>query len=128
MLPNRQYRVRVNGSGRVTLRNRRFLRVSDQSVQTGSSLISPGLATSSDALTIPLAASPDVPPQVVIENERATGPDPEALEQEFVGPTADDSPVAVRRLPKALRYIADFNSRGLRQASRDLQGRLRGGR
>ena len=38
-LPNRQYRVKLNGSGRITLRNRRFLKL--ESLNTGDAVVNP---------------------------------------------------------------------------------------
>ena len=47
-LPHRQYRIRVDGSGRVTLRNRRFLRqVAENSMRAGTALPLPSGPTAS---------------------------------------------------------------------------------
>ena len=44
-LPNRQYRVKLNGSGRITLRNRRFLKL--ESLNTGDAVVNPNSGSSS---------------------------------------------------------------------------------
>ena len=128
VLPNRQYRIRIDGSGRVTLRNRRFLRVAEHklhnSLRSSGALISPGSVTPSSA---PITSPVELPHREVTEQEQPA-PDSEALEQEFVGPATEEPPVAARKLPKALRDIADFNAPGLKEASGGRQDRLRGGR
>ena len=68
-LPNRQYRVRTNGSGRVTLQNRRFLRpatfVSPTAIPTPTNLLpaSP-LETTPPTIAQPTAPMPTVNPAI----------------------------------------------------------------
>ena len=134
VLPNRQYHVRVDGSGRLTLRNRRFLRVNSQ--QKPIIIPSPSSASPRVPATIPIR-TPQVEPTIEAPhrteeraphiNEPETAPEEEAL------PDTPEEPILVsperaRKLPKALRDIADYNSRGAKEGQGDMPSRLRSGR
>ena len=135
VMPNRQYRVRVDGSGRVTLRNRRFLRLigneAQQHTQTGQTahttpkmLIQPATITPSPTLT-PLNGTESTPlemgPSSISEESSPTPSVVSMPQQEAPRPVA-------QRVPKMLRDITDFNNPGLRQEPRKLTSRLRSGR
>ena len=59
VLPNRQYKVKMDGSGRVTLRNRRFLKKTIQATP-GTSII-PSATAPPEAPAPALARQPDLP-------------------------------------------------------------------
>ena len=108
-LPNRQYRIRMDGSGRITLRNRRFLKAA----------IVPEQPTCSDSMILPGTIIPnDVPLPVTLDTPE-TAPVP-ISEQERE--TTGEAPP---RLPKALRDLKDYNSRGLKEGQDDNLDRLR---
>ena len=60
VLPHRQYRVRMDGSGRVTLRNRRFLKTTKLSAQ-GSIIPSPAMPPPVTPAPMPDATAPPTP-------------------------------------------------------------------
>ena len=119
VLPHRQYRVRVDGSGRVVLRNRRFLRLSPHAPPAT-------IIPSADRPNVgPAYMSPGTQPQqTTVESEEAdpiSEPSTEADETTHV--TVQEIPAAappdVAKLPKALRDIADFNNRGAKETQCD---------
>ena len=100
-LPHRQYRVRMDGSGRVTLRNRRFLRITD--IQSASPLISPSEQT-------PVT----VTPSPITEADRSLNL------HEQSNPTG--------KAPRILQELKDHNSKGIEEAATLPSSRLRGGK
>ena len=141
VLEHRQYRVRVNGSGRVTIRNRRFLRPVSESISTASSSPTPSPSelgphvhshdrqpeyqpssssnehdsSSSTSTTEPLATnnlpSAEVPATVSTPSTR-------------MPPMNNAAPA---RVPKALRDLRDYNSPGLVSTEPGGAGRTRSG-
>ena len=154
VLPNRQYRVRVDGSGRVTLGNRRFLRANDcrgPVAMPAPSKDPPKLPAHS---TTPASDTQTAPAPRMVPAAPAAGGETEAPEvaadatgaprEETGAPrgetdepeAAADTPQAVptlmppdnrRRLPKALRDLADHNSRRVKEGQCDVPGRPRSG-
>ena len=153
VLPNRQYRIKVDGSGRVTLRNRRFLKVVEPSLPV--TLPAPGRGApkpSTDSLAtreIPEASDMTCPGEaenaprpeasdMTCPGEAENAPRPEASDMTCPGeaenapppgmPTSPITPPINRRLPKSLRDLADYNNRGLAEGQRDMKSRTRSGR
>ena len=100
-LPHQQYRVRVHGSGRITLRNRQFLRRiiplqqapsismpnieaynppeplrKTQDTQLPNNSYEDELENSFDDVSPPLSSPPDAPPSDIIENQSDSVPRP----------------------------------------------------
>ena len=149
VIPNRQYRIRMDGSGRVTLRNRRFLRPFEGEApcqppvsMTPSTVARPpsnyppeedaGLTSAGDyrqeASTAPTNEDQEVQPRTEAPNEEAPAmeEDPPAEEVE---PVADLIPQRQMKQPKALRDIRDYNNAGTtEEGTRVKTSRLRSGR
>ena len=91
-LDNRQYRIRLDGSGRISLRNRRFMR-----------LISP---QAPQALPQPLPAAPE--PQLAAPHPRPAAPEPPAAVPEPPPVVLQPPPVVLQPPPAAIRppYVA----------------------
>ena len=145
VLPNRQYRIKVDGSGRVTLRNRRFLKAVELNAPT--TMPTPSRGTLKPSIT-PTACPPqadhdelptvDIPETSdeacpgEIDTPRSRG-DSDTLDALPIMPTSPIVPSTTpsddnRRLPRSLRNLADHNNRGLVEGQRDMQSRTRSGR
>ncbi|MEO2242304.1 MAG: DDE-type integrase/transposase/recombinase, partial [Candidatus Poseidoniia archaeon] len=120
VLPNRQYRIRVDGSGRITLRNRRFLRLKDAQAPTE--------LTPSAAEPMPAAPSPTL--IALPEPTQSEAAEPVVPHEHVEAPTPmSPTPVAThRRPPKILRDISDHNRPGLTEVPCERPSRLRSGR
>ena len=101
VLPYRQYRIKMNGSGRVCLRNRRFLKPVNLPVQyrhpIPSSLQTNELDTSKEANLSPNALNENLPsslPNLPPTNVTATTP----------------------KLPRALKELQSYNQPGVKEA------------
>ena len=123
VLPNRQYRIKVDGSGRVVLRNRRFLKpaisrkrvmIPSASVGAQPALVSPESSVVAEPLAI------NEPPAAL--NPTAAGP---AEDAELDVPPERDDAESVKQLPKAMRGLADHNKRGERETDCLTSSRLR---
>ena len=90
-LPYRQYRVRMEGSGRVSLRNRKFLKINPNAkmIQPNITTFPPPQPTSSPTSNL----NPEAPPFVVVENPRPSS----------------------ARIPRALKQLMNFNKPGLKE-------------
>lgn len=136
-----QYVVRVDGSGRVTLRNRKFLRKYLPVITRAPLLTVPGPITPSrvqkNVDTTPVAlphvgqpttpglqASPDLPvdspdtavqPAPLQSPQATTRPAPQPVPElpELRSPV--DAAVQPRRMPRALRALQTFNKPGLKE-------------
>ena len=109
VMPNRQYRIRVDGSGRVTLRNRRFLR----KVAPSQPQVIPGAAIPSSP-TEPSNGQPvacDVPAQ------------PPAAPIPPSQPTTvlDSGSNTMSKLSRAVARLAPHNNPGLREFPRNAR-------
>ena len=121
VLKNRQYRVRMDGSGRLSLRNRRFLRP-----------ILPRVSSNPPVQHLPIpSASTDGP-------DDTTNPIPTPMTTDEPAPLARDEATAhnqpevpaqvnTKRIPRMLKDIADFNNPGLSEGGMP-RARLRGGK
>jgi hypothetical protein len=136
VLPHRQYRVKVDGSGRVTLRNRRFMRTiagQPRRIATPSSsgcpipqpnnAVSPHSASPLPPAEVPQADS-GVPPETHATAEPAT----DTPSDDHLLPQATGGTSAPARVPKALRDLLDYNEPGLTSQEPGLPGRTRSGR
>ena len=101
-LPNRQYRIRMDGSGRVTLRNRRFLKP----IQTLQSIIPSALHHNETLPSYPISPSTST-----INEEQATN----------IG-----EPQQQAKPSRMLKVIASHNKAGLREHAVE-KSRLRSG-
>ena len=123
-----QYVVRVDGSGRVTLRNRRFLRKYTPVIQRDPLIMLPRPASQVSPPTVtqrPVTAKPVVPTEPVVPNLPTTVNIPEnpSLPSQLEEPnvpsdTAPDPPVQSptgrqNSIPRSLRGLMDFNPPGL---------------
>ena len=91
VLPFRQYRVRMFSSGRVTLRNRRFLRKS----------VTPTLLPSAARLPHQINADEAKADIAILPNQ------PE--------PDMPQTPLRERTVPRALKCLQSFNQPGLKE-------------
>ena len=111
--PNRQYTVRVDGSGRVTLRNRRFLRPDP---------------SKPDSVT-PMVVDPLLNQQVpVADQSQGIQGDSQDCQEPAPPETPTNEPER-SLIPKAVRDLLSHNQRGLEEPVSDiLPTRLRSGR
>ena len=109
VLPNRQYRVRMLASGRVTLRNRRFLKLYKAATPVSIRPLPSVDAPSPESA--PLLESPvDTTPPVDIPDR----PEPSMQVQDV--PVRDSPADATpRALPRALRNLMPHNAPGLKE-------------
>ncbi len=151
VLPHRQYRVKVDGSGRVTLRNRRFLRCISGPTKTTTPPVSaarpapvtaaggttPGTVTSTDAVSPSTAAmmppntmppTDAMTPATTTADGRQDNPDTLLDYQQPPQATFADETSTARRVPKALRGLLDYNKPGLADQEWSQPGRTRSGR
>ena len=105
-LPNRQYRVRMFGSGRVTLRNRRFLRKSASPVASLPCPATP-LQAGTDSGN-PSASAPAVPTHDVSDT-------PVLPVVTDVPSHEQSSSEAVASVHRALKCLLPFNNPGLKE-------------
>ena len=146
-LPHRQYRVKVNGSGRLTLRNRRFLRpVPSQPSgrvippSSGCPALHPSGSAAPDDIsgtTTPSVAPHTVNctvPRVGLPATSRTMPLPITAQSAADTPYGNGYPQATSqtgappRVPRALRELTDFNEPGLVTQGPSQPGRTRSGR
>ena len=111
--PNRQYTVRVDGSGRVTLRNRRFLRPDP---------------SKPDSVT-PMVVNPLLNQEVPVADQSQGD---QGDSQDLLEPAPSETPTNEperSRVPKAVRDLLSHNQKGLEEPVSDiLPTRLRSGR
>ena len=151
VLTNRQYRIRMDGSGRVTLRNRNRIKPISQAApnQTPSALplATPATAKIPTIPIPPLFAQGPIGPTLnqVPSSPSPTHPPPSPPHaspppQTSPPPTLPDPPTGPRqshqsvndrqqgaKLPRSLKALADHNNRGLLEST-DARPRLRGGK
>ena len=131
-LPNRQYKIRVDGSGRVTLRNRRFIKAET----THSPLISPEhgekpqspIRIKTTNGNQPLSEHQETPHEETTEatNENKKDAEPPEPPPNTTEESTNSLPEITKR-KNALKRLADHNKPG-RQESSINSRRLRGGR
>lgn len=117
-LPNHQYKVRVDGSGRVTLRNRRFLR-QNAPLPTISPSLSPCVPQEDDHIEPPQIdenISPTTSPPTSLNNHGS------GIDQSLHGNTSQG------KMSKLLKRLEDHNNRGFTEDAGRTSHRLRGGK
>ena len=116
-LPFRQYRVRMCGSGRITLRNRRFLK---RTLVTRNSTLLP-LSTNNDPVT-------------PAQNLHSEGTGNDTLAEPNLNdsntPSEPETPNLIpeasrETIPKAIRDLEAYNKPGLKEGPSELPSRLR---
>lgn len=139
VLDNRQYKVKVDGSGRVTLRNRRFLRrveIPGRGPPIPGAHVPPA-GTRENTTTLIL--SPEAPPYIprhIAGSQSAPSPSlsvspratsPPALYPASPSPRPDPNVIALPRVPMALRRLFPHNSAGLKEEDRPRRNLTRQG-
>ena len=139
-LPHRQYRVRLDGSGRLVLRNRRFLKpalvsrptivpsprgtVGNGSRERRTQVVEQDTVQGE---TVQQTASDDIIP--IARDDAAP-----ALTEDAASAPAEtehcqvQEPATCPRTPKALRDLADYNEKGEKEGGCLMSSRLRGRR
>ena len=152
VLPNRQYRVKVDGSGRVILRNRRYLKPLGSMSQPitrhqGSGLSGTPNVKSEANPSHEAARTEREEPRITDEEKLSDEGDQSAQEetpdanesasQEVAHPnqgethddgqreSAQEEDASRKKLPKALRDIADYNAKGTEEGDCLRSSRLR---
>ena len=129
-----QYVVRVDGSGRITLRNRKFLRQYTPVVPRAPLMMAPGSVNTTLHNTRPQA--PTLPPAQTTPSATTIPPgdttpvkqDPQ-LHEPITEPPPPSSPPSsptlakVIKEPRALRALRDFNAPGLKEGPTPSAGR-----
>ena len=117
-LPYKQYRIKVHGSGRITLRNRRFLHEIPHPPNTNP-IPSPTLVTTTPPREGVGESQPlNQPPQTT--NNHNPVPTTVDTPQNHVPlptiiPVPTDPVTTTNRLPRALRNLASYNKPGLKE-------------
>ena len=109
VMPNRQYRIRVDGSGRVTLRNRRFLR----KVAPSQPQVIPGAAIPSS----PTGPSNGHPVACDLPAQPPAAPIPPSQPTTVL----DSGSHTMSKLPRAVARLAPHNNPGLREFPRNAR-------
>ena len=103
ILPNQQYRIKCNHSGKITLRNRQFIKLIEQ--QTPSPTMSPG--------------NNNVKPHQDVSPQQNNLHQPEInLPNDITKSNTEITPPTLqipKRIPRALQCLADFNNPGLNE-------------
>lgn len=118
VLDNRQYRIRVDGSGRVTVRNRRFIRRINVPVKT-LPIPSAGTPVMVSNSSLSPNASPFTPP-----NTSASIPHNPSANTVIHSNRPGTSP---KKIPKALLRILPYNNAGFRELEPPNRPRTRSG-
>ena len=133
-LSNRQYRIRLDGSGRITLRNRRFIKPIEK--PENKILISPQHtpkqpdtheSQNNESNLFPKT------PEFTETNPQDKGPNGlPIIPPPMPNPPTLQSPTQIThqtrsRIPRLLKTLADYNSQGNREVTRRPNSRLRSG-
>ena len=122
VLPQRQYKIKLHGSGRITLRNRRFLRpISPQSIINPLPSATVPLPTNLNTPEIDQTEPTTLPqggeiPIITPANPSANPSDHQSIIYENTRSNLqnDGAPTSYR-IPRALRNLANFNKPGLKE-------------
>ena len=118
ILPHRQYHIRMDGSGRVTLRNRRFLK---KVIKCSPQVIPSALPLNPNAQSYtPPQQSGSTPPQ------QSGSPD---IQGTYIHTPQAEAPTPVtpiQRIPRALARLQNRNNPGRKETSGVRPSRLRG--
>ena len=107
ILPHRQYHIRMDGSGRVTLRNRRFLK----RVTKGSPQIIPSA----------VLLNPDAKSYTPLHQSVSSD-----LQGTYIPPTQAEAPVTpVQKVPRSLSRLQNYNNPGRKESTNVGLSRLR---
>ena len=109
ILPHRQYHIRMDGSGRVTLRNRRFLKK----------------ILKFPPLIIPSALPLNPNAQSYTPTQQSGSPD---IQGTYIPPAQAETPIPVtpiQRIPRAIARLQNINTPGRKETSSVRQSRLR---
>ena len=115
VLPERQYKIRVDGSGRITLRNRRFLKkckLKPAPTPIPSATLGPTIPSTSATIT-----HPPLPP--CNSTDTATRPQQQTT---HITPQLQSS-----RIPRALSRLLPHNKPGVKERHTSLTRPTRGG-
>ena len=127
VLPFRQYRVRMDGSGRVTIRNRRFLKpINEEKPRVPL----PGPVTLEDDTVSSDTEANQAPTESPLPNLPEHNDSPAHSENTNSDHhNNSDSKDSSAKIPKALRDLATYNKEGLLEGASTLpKSRLRSGR
>ena len=135
VLPNRQYHIRMFPSGRVTLQNRRFIRIcTDAPLQNTTLIPSPSLSVAPPQLPTPQAtppaqpalhASPPARPPAVqpCESDGHILPSPVTAPMSIPTEVPQSNTVELaqhstlpEKMPRALRNLLTYNNPGLKES------------
>ena len=100
ILPFRQYKIRLDGSGRIVLRNRRHLKPCH--------IINPSIIPSADTLNPQPNITPPEQPATADVNHN-----PEPIHAEPIPNPVNPNPPVITKTPRALKNIANYNRPGL---------------
>ena len=117
-LDNRQYRIKIDGSGRVTIRNRRFIRRINVPVRP-TPIPSAGTSVTIDTTNLSPDAVPFTPPNTMTSIPHNSSAN--------TVPHPTRTIVSSKGLPKALQRILPFNNAGLRELEPPSRPRTRSG-
>ena len=126
VLPNRQYQIRMDGSGRLGLRNRRFLKPIHVELEKSEKVLPP-------TLPIPSAFSEENFQEHNIDND-STSTESQPPEGEGTSPSRsteipEDKQTSQKiRHPNILKSIRNFNKPGHSEERSTPKARLRGGK
>ena len=124
-LPNRQYYVKVFGSGRTTLRNRRFLKPAPITHVPTSPFVSPAFNTPA----VDQEGEEASKDSTVVATDETTANSLPDTAAELTAPTSSvDTPPANApgprtTVPRALKGLQTYNTPGLRESPRNAGGR-----
>ena len=131
VLPYRQFRIKMDGSNRLVLRNRRYLKPIANRCPIMPPICGPDVSPpvkgsgTIEARNVPSnnppveEQSPNPEPDSSVEPPESSAQLPESEQ------VTDGNEQASRRLPKALRDIADFNKKGQKEEDCSVSSRLR---
>ena len=133
VLPNRQYHIRMFHSGRVTLRNRRYLReYTATTPEVHQPIPSASLPGSTPSATTeydtPNLHVPSRPPQINIDPDSLQEELPVATTGNIRLPSPPTTTKTVQRVPRVLTNLFDYNKPGLKEFSGPVEGRRPMGR
>jgi hypothetical protein len=113
LAPFNQYTVKIDGSSRVTKRNRRFLKAYTPPAVILKSSTPTRVSTNAPSNEEVLHRSPDENDHMMETPVAVTDPSPTKMRQNPDTSIREEN--APRRLPLAMRRLMDYNNRGLKE-------------
>ena len=108
VLPDRQYHVQIDGSGRITLRNRHHLQQISSSIFNKFPILIPTTSPNCTNDTTPhqITNNPEVPHDITPDSQ-----------QQYVPPTIANDTITMQPKPAQtiLKHLAPFNKPGLNE-------------